>query len=31
MVEDAQARDWKPTCVLLDGENKIKPEIKHKT
>ena len=24
MLEDAEAKDWKPTCVLLDEHNKIK-------
>jgi aspartate 1-decarboxylase len=24
MVDDFETNGWKPTCVLLDGENKIK-------
>jgi len=24
MVDESEVKDWKPTCVLLDGENKIK-------
>ena len=25
IVDDKEARDWKPRCVYLDGKNKIKP------
>ena len=25
IVDDKEAKDWKPLCVFLDGKNKIKP------